>query len=193
MGRTGKWFAIEHWDGVVPDITALAKGIASGLPLGATVASRDLMTWPPGSHGTTFGGNPVSCVAALATIEQVEKSLMANARRVGAFMARELNSMAERHDLIGWVNALGLMIGIEIVAKPGTNLPAPELRNRIEIECYKRGVLLLGCGPSAIRLAPPLVLTRAQAQVALEVLDEALTVVGRAGARARARARARRK
>jgi 4-aminobutyrate aminotransferase len=174
MGRTGKWFGIDHWPGVVPDIVTIAKGVASGMPLGACIASRELMDWPPGSHGNTFGGNPVSCAAALATIDLLEKGLIENARTVGAFMAKELQAMTERVEHIGWVNALGLMIGIEIVAKPGTNLPAPKLRGRVETECFKRGVLVLGCGPSSIRMAPPLVLTRAQAQVALEVFEDAV-------------------
>jgi 4-aminobutyrate aminotransferase len=179
MGRTGKWFGIEHWPGVVPDIVTLAKGIASGMPLGATVAPRELMDWPPGSHGNTFGGNPVSCAAALATIDLIEKELLENTRKVGAFMARELNAMVERHDHLGWVNALGLMIGIEIVAKPGTTIGSPAMRDALEVECYKRGILVLGAGPSAIRLAPPLLLSKAQAQTALEIFEDAVTAVER--------------
>ncbi len=174
MGRTGKWFGIEHWPGVVPDIVTIAKGVASGMPLGATIASADIMDWPPGSHGNTFGGNPVSCAAALATIDLLESALIENARVVGAFMAKELSAMVERNDHIGWVNALGLMIGVEMVAKPGTNLPWPALRDQVEQECFQRGVLVLGCGPSSIRMAPPLLLSRAQAQVALEVFEESV-------------------
>jgi 4-aminobutyrate aminotransferase len=185
MGRTGKWFATEHWPGVQPDIVAIAKGIASGMPLGATVARRSVMDWPPGAHGNTFGGNPVSCVAALATMDLVEKELMANARKVGAYMAGVLAGIMERHDHVGWINALGLMIGIEIVARPGTNEPAPAMRNAIELECFKRGVLVLGCGPSAIRMAPPLVLSRRQAQVALEVFEDALTAAEQSRGRGR--------
>jgi 4-aminobutyrate aminotransferase len=187
MGRTGKWFGIEHWPGVVPDIVTIAKGIASGMPLGATVASRDLMDWPPGSHGNTFGGNPVSCVAALATMDLIERELLENARVVGAYMAEHLHGIMERHDHVGWISAIGLMIGIEIVAEPGTNTKAPALRDRIELECYKRGVLVLGCGPSSIRMAPPLLVTREQAQVALEVFEDAVTEVerGQGGARGR--------
>ena len=184
MGRTGKWFGIEHWPGVVPDIVTIAKGIASGMPLGATVAPRELMNWPPGSHGNTFGGNPVSCAAALATIDLIEQELLENTRKVGAFMAKELNAMVERHDHLGWVNALGLMIGIEIVAKPGTTIGSPAMRDAIEVECYKRGILVLGAGPSAIRLAPPLLLSKGQAQTALEIFEDAVTAVER-GPRAR--------
>ena len=189
MGRTGEWFAVEHWPGVSPDIVTIAKGIASGMPLGATVASRDVMDWPPGSHGNTFGGNPVSCVAALATMDLIESELMENTRTVGAFMARELNGIVERHDHVGWVNAIGLMIGIEIVGKPGTNQKAPEMRDAIELECFKRGVLVLGCGASSIRMAPPLVVTRKQAQVALEVFEDSVVAVerGQGGARGRKR------
>ena len=192
MGRTGKWFGIEHWPGVSPDIVTIAKGVASGMPLGATVAPRDIMDWPPGSHGNTFGGNPVSCVAALATMDLIEKELLENARVVGAFMARELHGIMERHDHVGWVNAIGLMIGIEIVAKPGTTVNSPAMRNAIELECYKRGVLVLGCGPSSIRMAPPLVINKKQAQVALEVFEDAVTAVerGQGGARGRGAKRA---
>jgi len=179
MGRTGRWFGIEHWPGVTPDIVTIAKGIASGLPLGATVASRELMSWPPGSHGNTFGGNPVSCAASLATIKLIEDELLANTQKVGAFMAQELNSMLERHESMGWVNALGLMIGIEFVAKPGTTIGSPKLRDAVEQECFKRGILVLGAGPSAIRLAPPLVLTKAQATTALEIFEDAVTHVER--------------
>ncbi len=179
MGRTGKWFGIEHWPGVEPDIVTIAKGIASGLPLGATVASRELMNWPPGSHGNTFGGNPVSCAASLATIKLIEDELLANTQKVGAFMAKELNSMLERHESMGWVNALGLMIGIEFVAKPGTTIGSPKLRDAVEQECFKRGILVLGAGPSAIRIAPPLVLSKAQATTALEIFEDAVTHVER--------------
>jgi len=185
MGRTGKWFGIEHWPGVVPDIVTIAKGVASGMPLGATVASADIMNWPPGSHGNTFGGNPVSCAAALATIELLESELIENARKVGAFMATELSAMVERNERIGWVNALGLMIGIEMVRKPGTNLGDPALRDQVEQECFQRGMLVLGCGPSSIRMAPPLVLSRAQAQVALEVFEESVQAAVDHGARGR--------
>jgi 4-aminobutyrate aminotransferase len=179
MGRTGRWFGIEHWPGVVPDIVTLAKGIASGMPLGATVAARDLMDRPPGSHGNTFGGNPVSCAAALTTIDLIERELLENTRKVGAFMAKELQSMVERHEHIGWVNALGLMIGIEFVAKPGTTIGSPRLRDAVELECFKRGILVLGAGPSAIRLAPPLILSKAQAETALSIFEDAVTSVER--------------
>ena len=179
MGRTGKWFGIEHWPGVVPDIVTIAKGVASGMPLGATVASKKLMDWPPGSHGNTFGGNPVSCAAALATIDLLEKELLENTRKVGAYMAQVLAEITERHEHIGWVNALGLMIGIEFVAKPGTTIGSPEMRDAVELECFKRGILVLGAGPSAIRLAPPLILSKKQAETALSIFEDAVTAVER--------------
>lgn len=179
MGRTGKWFGIEHWPGVVPDIVTIAKGIASGMPLGATVASKKLMDWPPGSHGNTFGGNPISCAAALATIDLIEKQLLENTRTVGAYMKQVLDEMTERHEHIGWVNALGLMIGVEFVARPGTTIGSPELRDAVEMECYKRGILVLGAGPSAIRMAPPLILSKQQATTALGIFEDAVTAVER--------------
>jgi 4-aminobutyrate aminotransferase len=179
MGRTGKWYAIEHWEGVIPDVVTIAKGVASGLPLGATVAPREIMSWPPGSHGNTFGGNPVSCAAALATIELIESELMENARRIGDFLARELTAMVERHDHLGWVNALGLMIGVEIVAEPDTTIGDPVRRDAIEYACFERGMLVLGCGASTIRLCPPLVIDREEAQIALEIFEDAVTAVER--------------
>src|SRR4029453_4967521 len=115
MGRTGKWFGIEHWEGVVPDVGTIAKGVASGMPRGVPVASKELMSWPPGSHGNTFGGNPVSCASALATIDLIEKELLENTRKVGAFVERELEAMVKRHPLLGWVNGKGLMLAVEVL------------------------------------------------------------------------------
>jgi len=175
MGRTGKWFAIEHWKGVAPDVVAIAKGIASGMPLGATVASKELMSWPPGSHGNTFGGNPVSCASALATIDLIEEKLLDNARTVGGFLERELTAMVERHPHLGWVNGRGLMLALEVVKEPGTNVGDPERREAIIQSAFRRGLLTLGAGPSAIRISPPLTLTRAQAQVGLEILEESVS------------------
>ncbi len=174
MGRTGKWFAIEHWKGVAPDVVTMAKGIASGMPLGATVASKELMSWPPGSHGNTFGGNPISCAAALATIDLIEEKLLENARVVGAFLERELTAMVERHPHLGWVNGKGLMLALEVVKEPGTNIGDPKRREAIIQSAFRRGLLTLGAGPSAIRISPPLTLTRAQAQVGLEILEESV-------------------
>ncbi|MDI6809681.1 MAG: acetyl ornithine aminotransferase family protein [Candidatus Eisenbacteria bacterium] len=176
MGRTGKMFAIEHWK-VVPDIMALAKGIASGLPLGATVASAKVMDWPPGSHGNTFGGNPVSCVSALATIELLRDGLVENARRVGEFVKDSLEEIAECHPAIGWVSGLGLMLGVEIVSDTDRRKGDPAKRDAIVQECFERGLLILPTGPSAIRFSPPLVVKKAQAEIALEIFERAVSKV----------------
>jgi 4-aminobutyrate aminotransferase len=184
FGRTGKMFAIEHW-GVESDIIAMAKGIASGLPLGAIVSSAELMDWKPGAHASTFGGNPVSCEAALATVALIEERLMQNARTVGAYMKKSLAEIEARHESIAWVNAVGLMIGVEIVKERGPNAGDAAKRDRIVDECFKRGLLVLGAGANAIRFCPPLVVTRAEARIALEIFDEVLTAVERGPKRAR--------
>jgi 4-aminobutyrate aminotransferase len=159
MGRTGKMFASEHFD-VVPDIVALAKGIASGLPLGATIARADIMDWPPGSHASTFGGNPVAVEASLATIELLEQGLIDNAATIGAHMKARLSEFPQRFPNVGDVRGLGLMIGIEMVKDQATKERAPELRDRIVQMCFARGLLVLGAGPNTLRISPPLVLTR---------------------------------
>jgi len=184
MGRTGKWFAIEHWN-AKPDVVTIAKGIASGMPLGITVASKELMSWPPGSHGNTFGGNPISCAAALATIDLIEEQLLENTRKVGAFMAKELEAMVARHRQLGWVNGKGLMLAVEVV-EPGTTRGDHDRRDEIIQACFERGLLTLGAGPSALRISPPLTLTRAQAQVGLEILDDAVSAVESKSRRGRA-------
>lgn len=176
IGRTGKMFAMEHWD-VKPDIVVSAKGLASGMPLGAIVASSSVMDWPPGSHGTTFGGNPVACAAALATLELVESELMANAAAVGGYMLERLRELQERHPLVGDVRGLGLMVGVELVKDRSTREKAPSERNQVVRKCFERGVLMLGCGSSSIRLCPPLVITRGEVDVSLRCLDEALSEV----------------
>ncbi len=168
MGRTGKMFAIEHW-GVEPDIVCIAKGIASGLPLGAMVARKSLMTWPPGAHGNTFGGNPISCAAALVTIRLLEEGLIENAARLGEYALNRLQDMASRHPLIGDVRGKGLMIGVELVKDKDTREPIPEIRNKFIYRAFEKGLLLLGCGPSAVRIMPPLVITK-------ELLDEGLAI-----------------
>jgi 4-aminobutyrate aminotransferase len=176
MGRTGKWFGIQHF-GVEPDVIATAKGVASGLPLGVTTARAEVMSWPPGSHASTFGGNPVSCAAALATIGLIRDSLMKNAAEVGAFMMDRLRELQERHLLIGDVRGRGLMIGVELVRDRATKERATAERDRVVTECFNRGLLVLGAGPNAIRLSPPLVLTREQASIAVGILDQALSAV----------------
>jgi 4-aminobutyrate aminotransferase len=176
MGRTGKMFGIEHF-GVQPDVVAVAKGVASGLPLGVTTARAEVMTWPPGSHASTFGGNPVAAAAALATIDLLRTSLMANAAEVGAHMMDLLRGLKEKHPIIGDVRGRGLMIGIELVRDRTTKARATTERDRVVEACFSRGLLVLGAGPNAIRLSPPLVLTRAQARTAVEILDEAISAV----------------
>jgi 4-aminobutyrate aminotransferase len=173
MGRTGKMWAAEHFD-LVPDIFAVAKGIASGLPLGATVARADLMNWVPGAHASTFGGNPVSCAAALVTIALLEESLVENAARMGAYMMERLKTWPARHPNVGDVRGLGLMLGIELVRDQQTKEKASELRDRVVGLAFDRGLLVLGAGDNTIRLCPPLVITRDQCDYALDTLEECL-------------------
>jgi 4-aminobutyrate aminotransferase len=168
-GRTGKMWAIEH-EGVVPDVILAGKGLASGLPLSAIIARADLMTWGAGKHGSTFGGNPVACAAALVTLEMIEDELAANAAAVGDHLMARLRDVAVRHDTIVEVRGRGLMIGIE--------LPTHDDALALEQECFTHGLLVLTCGPSSVRLAPPLVVTREQADVAVDIIDQALTTIG---------------
>jgi len=185
MGRTGKWFATEHW-GVVPDILCVAKALASGMPVSAMVARESVMTWPTGAHGSTFGGNPVACAAALATIDVIEQEgLMENAVRVGNRLLDGLRALAReveqagRPPFIGDVRGLGLMIGVELVQDLQTRAPAHDEAEEVMIECFRRGLLVLTCGASSIRFAPPLVITEAEADRALAMFADALRAVGR--------------
>jgi 4-aminobutyrate aminotransferase len=155
-------------------VVNIAKGIASGLPLGVTCARADIMAWPPGAHASTFGGNPVSCAAANATIKLLEESLVANAAEVGAYLMERLRELQEKHALIGDVRGRGLMIGIELVRDRTTKERAVEERNFLVQAMFYRGVLVLGAGRNALRLAPPLVLTKDQADAVLSALDESL-------------------
>ncbi|MDX2151507.1 MAG: acetyl ornithine aminotransferase family protein [Bryobacteraceae bacterium] len=173
MGRTGKMWASEHFH-LVPDILAVAKGIASGMPLSATIAKTQYMTWGPGAHASTFGGNPVSCAAALATIELLEESLIENARRLGERMRERVSTWPARFPMVGDVRGLGLMIGIEIVKDQATREMDPQKRDRLEMMAFDRGLLVLGAGKTSIRLCPPLVLTDDQADFALTTLEECL-------------------
>jgi 4-aminobutyrate aminotransferase len=173
MGRTGKMFAHQHF-GVDPDIITLAKGIASGLPLCATVAKASYMQWKPGSHASTFGGNPVSVAAALTTIQLLEQELVDNAARIGARMKDRMASWPARFPIVGDVRGLGLMLGIEIVRDQVTKEKAPELRDRIVELGFEKGILVLGAGQNSVRLAPPLVLTADQADFALDTLEECI-------------------
>jgi 4-aminobutyrate aminotransferase len=176
MGRTGRMFASEHF-GLEPDIITLAKGIASGMPLGALMAKDDVMQWNSGGHGSTFGGNPVSIAAGLATLRLLEEKLIANAERVGRVLMAALRDRLGAHAVVGDVRGLGLMIGVEIVRDRFRREPAPELRERILEEAFRRGLLLLGCGRSTIRLAPPLIVDDEDATTAARLLEEAVVAV----------------
>ncbi len=176
MGRTGKMWAAEHFD-MVPDIFTVAKGIASGMPLGATVARADLMTWPPGAHASTFGGNPVSCAAALVTIELLQQELVHNAARMGAHLMDRMRQWPSRFPIVGDVRGLGLMLGVEIVHDRATKEPAPSWRDRIVTLCFERGLLMLGAGDNSLRLCPPLVISRDQCDFALDTLEACMTQV----------------
>ena len=176
FGRTGKMFAMEHW-GVEPDIIALAKGIASGMPVGAMVARKSLMTWPPGAHSNTFGGNPICCVAALETIRLIEGGFMENAARMGQRMLDRLNEIADDHPSIGDVRGKGLMIGIELVKDKATKEPAPEMRNQVVQRAFEKGLLLLGCGPNTMRFMPALNIPQDIADEGLAIFKETLTEV----------------
>jgi 4-aminobutyrate aminotransferase len=177
MGRTGRMFALEHF-ALKADVVNIAKGIASGLPLGITCARAGIMSWPPGAHASTFGGNPVSCAAANATIRLLKSGLIANAAAVGAQLADGLRELQKKHPLIGDVRGMGLMIGIELVKDPKTKERAVDERNALVQAMFRRGVLVLGAGRNTLRLAPPLVLSNAQAASVLSVLDDALGEIG---------------
>ncbi len=174
MGRTGKWWAIQHW-GVEPDIVCSAKGIASGMPLGAVIARESVMTWARGAQGSTYGGNPVACAAALATIELLEDGLLQNATSLGAYLMDALEEIVPRHPSIGEVRGKGLMIGIELVESRETRKPAPMLRDATIRCAFDEGLLLLGCGVNTLRFMPPLNVNRAIADEALGMFDRALS------------------
>ena len=165
MGRTGKMFASEHY-GVQADIVCIAKGIASGLPLGACVSRAEIMDWKPGAHASTFGGNPVCIASALKTIELLEGGLIKNAEEVGAYLKDGLVKLQQKHECILDVRGFGLMLGVEF--------STPELRDRIEVACFERGLIILGAGNSTIRWSPPLILTKENVDVALVIFDEAI-------------------
>jgi len=174
-GRTGKWWAVEH-TGVEPDMVCMAKGIASGMPLGVCMSRAEIMDWVPGSHASTFGGNPVSIAAATATLEIIEREGMANAARVGGLMIERLKGWKQSHPMVGDVRGRGLMIGVELVKDKETREPAPAVRNRVETLAFERGLMILGCGESSVRLCPPLIVREQVAAVALDIFEEALTL-----------------
>ena len=176
MGRTGRMFALDHV-GVKADVVNIAKGIASGLPLGVTCASAGIMAWPPGAHASTFGGNPVACAAALTTIRLLKEQFIANAAAVGSHMMDGLRALQDRHPIVGDVRGRGLMIGVELVRDRQTKERAVNERNGLVQAMFRRGVLLLGAGTNAIRFAPPLVLTREQADIVLRLFGESLSEV----------------
>ncbi len=170
-GRTGKWWAIEH-SGVQPDIVCMAKGIASGMPLGVCLARAEVMDWTPGSHASTFGGNPVCLAAALATIDIIQREAMANAAAVGTAALQRLGSWVEQYPIVGEVRGRGLMIGVEIVTDQQSREAASDLRDKIVDLAFERGLLLLGCGANTLRICPPLVISPEEMEVALDLLEE---------------------
>lgn len=176
MGRTGKMFALDHHDGVKADIVCMAKGIGSGMPIGVCTARAEIMDWHKGAHASTFGGNPVAIASALKTIELLEGGLIDNARDVGAYLETGLRRLAEKYDCIGDIRGLGMMLGVEFVESKATKTPAAALRDRIEMACFNRGLIILGCGTSTIRWSPPLILAKEHVDVALEIFDEAIAV-----------------
>jgi 4-aminobutyrate aminotransferase len=169
VGRTGKWWAIQHWN-VEPDIVCFAKGIASGVPLGGILAKESVMTWPEGAHGNTYGGNPLACSAALATLEMVEEELMLNAQAMGEYAMDALAEIQSRHQSVGQIRGKGLMVGVELVQDRGTKVHAHDLRDRAVEEAFEKGLLLIGSGESALRVAPPL-------NIQQDLLDEGLRIM----------------
>jgi 4-aminobutyrate aminotransferase len=178
MGRTGKMWASDHFK-LTPDIMTVAKGIASGLPLGATVARADLMNWVPGAHASTFGGNPVACAAALVTIELLEQELIDNAARMGAHLMSRMRDWPARFPIVGDVRGLGLMLGIELVRDQQLKTKAPELRDRVVDLAFERGLLILGAGDNTLRLCPPLIISQDQCDFALDTLEECIALAER--------------
>ncbi len=175
VGRTGKWWGIEHW-GIEPDIVCIAKGIASGIPMGAMAARKSIgAKWKPGAHGNTYGGNPIACVSALKTLELIENGMMQNAAKMGAYILDALEEMQARHPNIGHVRGRGLMLGVEFVRDRMTKEPHPELRHRIVNRCFERGLLTLGCGRSAIRFMPALMIGKDLVDEGLEIFESVVT------------------
>ena len=177
IGRTGKWFAVEH-TGVQPDMVCMAKGIASGMPLGVTMSKAEIMDWVPGSHASTFGGNPVCIAAALATLDVIEKErLLRNSQEVGDHMMKRMAGWPKKHKIVGDVRGRGLMIGVDIVKDQATREYGNSERDRVVEAAFERGILFLGCGPSTVRIAPPLIVTKDEADVAMDALEESIAAV----------------
>lgn len=175
-GRTGKWFAYEHF-GIEPDIVLMAKGLASGMPLGAIIARENTMNWGPGAHGSTYGGNPVACAAANATLELIESSYMANAQKLGQRLLDLLGALAGKHKIVTHPRGLGLMCAIDVVSKR-TGKTDPKLRSKILSAAFDRGLILLGCGEYSIRFCPPLSINQTQLETGIRILDEVLWAAG---------------
>lgn len=177
IGRTGKWFAIEHW-GVVPDIVCMAKGIAAGMPLGVMASRADIQDWTPGSHASTFGGNPVSCAAALAVIDIIKsEKLLENAQREGAYIKKRLEEMMETHSMIGDVRGKGLMVGVELVKDKDGKEYAKQETEDVMMECFRQGLAIVNCGVNVIRWMPPLTITRDLVDPSLEIFERSLSKV----------------
>jgi 4-aminobutyrate aminotransferase len=177
-GRTGKWWAIEH-SGVQPDIVCIAKGIASGMPLGICMTRADIMNWVPGSHASTFGGNPICIAAALATLDILDREGMKNAAIVGDKMFERLRPWVAKHPTVGEVRGRGLMIGVEIVKDQQSRTPAGPMRDKIVELAFERGLLILGCGETSIRLCPPLIVNQHEADIALDILEECIALAAK--------------
>jgi 4-aminobutyrate aminotransferase len=181
VGRTGKWFGVEHWS-VEPDIVCSAKGLASGLPLGAAIAKSKVMDWVPGSHASTFGGNPLSCVAASAVIDAIqEEKLLENATKQGNYIMKRMGELKEKSEIVGDVRGKGLMIGVEIVENKESKKSAPQKASEIMTRSWKRGVNVITCGASTIRVAPPLVITRELVDAALDIIEDSIKEVEKEG------------
>ncbi len=179
VGRTGKWWAVQH-TGVEPDMICIAKGIASGMPLGITMTRAEIMDWIPGSHASTFGGNPICIAAALASLDVIEKErLLENSAEVGSHMLKRMSTWIAKHKLVGDVRGRGLMIGVDIVKDKTTKEYATAERDQIVERAFEQGLLFLGCGPSTVRLCPPLVVSKEQADVAMDVLEDCIQQVGK--------------
>jgi 4-aminobutyrate aminotransferase len=176
FGRTGKMFACEHW-GIEPDILCVAKGIASGMPLGAMIARDEISTWTRGTHGSTFGGNPLACAAALATIHLIEEGLVENAAEVGGYLKERLTKLRNEHSVISDVRGLGLMIGVEFAKVDASRTLDPKLRDQVMQKCFDQGLLLLNCGESTLRFCPPLIVKREEVDTAVATFDAAIKEV----------------
>ena len=179
IGRTGKWFAIEHWN-VEPDIICSAKALASGLPIGATISKASVMDWTGGAHASTFGGNPLACVAALAVIDVIkEEKLLDNANKQGAYALKRLSEFGEGSEIVGDVRGKGLMIGVELVEDKESKKPASQKAAEVIRRSWKRGVAVVTCGASTLRLSPPLTIQREMLDVALDIVEDTVNEVAK--------------